>query len=430
MVESFTVEWGMMINSSFQQVINRFITRIESLKFSFQLIVNIIELNQKNAEQEFIGFTSPFLSQEQTETALKISLEMPYEKLLDFKVLGKKAFQYSISSPVIKRNFIISLVSEFDIHLSLLIRTMFCVKPETIHVSDKQLSFKQLLTFDSMDSAKEYLIEKEIESVLRESHNEHFKWLENRLGMKSLRNFDTPAWENFIEITERRNLFVHCDGIISNQYINVCTENKINLSNSKVGDQLDVSEEYFDKAYYCFFEVGVKLAHTIWRKIKPEEREIADETLNNLCLQLIIEEEYNLSNILLDFARSEPIIKNSSQQSKLLLLLNKAQCLKWTGDAKEYRNLLLQQDWSACCDEFKLARSILLDEYDESYKLMKLIGNNPEKISMIHYREWPVFKEFRKTEQFLKAYQEIFNETFDLKPAPSSFTNTESNNKN
>jgi predicted transcriptional regulator YdeE len=61
---------------------------------------------------------------------------------------------------------------------------------------------------------------------------------------------------------------------------------------------------------------------------------------------------------------------------------------------------------------------------------MKLIGNNPEKISIIHYREWPVFKEFRKTEQFLKAYQEIFNETFDLKPAQSSFTDTESNNKN
>lgn len=418
------------MNSDFQQVINRFLTRIESLKFSFQLIANIIELNKKNAEKELIGFTSPFLSQERTETELKISLQMPYEKLVDFQALGKKALQYSISSPVIKRNFIISLVSEFDIHLSLLIRTMFYVQPETIHASDKQLSFKQLLKFNNMDAAKEYLIEKEIESVLRESHNEHFKWLENRLNMKSLRDFDTPAWKNFIEITERRNLFVHCDGIISNQYINVCTENSISLSNCKVGDQLDVSEEYFDKAYYCFFEVGFKLAHTIWRKIKPEEREIADITLNNLCLQLILDEEYKLSNILLDFARSEPIIKKSSQQIKLLLLLNKAQCLKWSEDTKEYRNLLLQQDWSACCDELKLAKFVLLDEYDEAYKLMKAIGNNPGKVSAIHYQKWPVFKEFRKTEQFLKAYQEIFNETFDLKPAPSSFTDTESNNKN
>ncbi|MBE8971426.1 hypothetical protein IQ277_36140, partial [Nostocales cyanobacterium LEGE 12452] len=87
----------MMMNSNFQQVINRFITRIESLKFSFQLIANIIELNAKNAEKELIGFTSPFLSQEQTETELKISLQMPYEKLVDFQALGKKALQYSIS---------------------------------------------------------------------------------------------------------------------------------------------------------------------------------------------------------------------------------------------------------------------------------------------------------------------------------------------
>jgi hypothetical protein len=266
-------------------------------------------------------------------------------------------------------------------------------------------------------------LEKEIESVLRESHTEHFKWLESKLGLNTLRKFDTKVWEDFIELTERRNLFVHCDGIVSSQYIKVCQDNKVNVDITKIGKKLDIDKEYFKKAYRCIYEISIKLAHTIWRKLNPNERELADSYLNNVCVELIDNEEYELAIIFLNFAFTDPIIKKANLQAKYLFLLNKGQALKWSGQNEELKNLLNDQDWSICHDVIKLGKAVLLDHFDEATQIMKNIGNNPEKISTLHYRGWPIFKEFRKTSQFISTYEEIFNEPFHFETQTSCSIN-------
>ena len=48
-----------------------------------------------------------------------------------------------------------------------------------------------------------------------------------------------PSFKDFIEISERRNLFVHTGGIVSEQYIEVCKKYGCIIEN-KVGDNLDV----------------------------------------------------------------------------------------------------------------------------------------------------------------------------------------------
>jgi len=42
---------------------------------------------------------------------------------------------------------------------------------------------------------------------------------------------------------------------------------------------------------------------------------------------------------------------------------------------------------------------------------MKLIGKDGE-ITKFDYMHWPIFKEFRKTNQFLEAYENIFGVKF------------------
>ena len=195
--------------SDFQQLIDTFTNRIEALRLSFGVIIETIQLSQNESDKNLVDFSQKFSSYEKTDTELKISMSLPYDQLSEFKKLGRKSFHHRLSAPIIKRNCIISLVSEFDVFLSRLIRIIFYNKPEILNYLDKQISFKQLLSFSNLDSAKEYILEKEIESVLRESHTEHFKWLETKLGFNTLRKFNTNVWQDFIELTERRNLFVH-----------------------------------------------------------------------------------------------------------------------------------------------------------------------------------------------------------------------------
>ena len=73
------------------------------------------------------------------------------------------------------------LIEELIITAS--VRKIFLIKPELLNSSEKNLTFSKLAEYNSIEEAKEYIIEKEIETVLRDSHSNQFKWLESKLGM-------------------------------------------------------------------------------------------------------------------------------------------------------------------------------------------------------------------------------------------------------
>jgi hypothetical protein len=149
---------------------------------------------------------------------------------------------------------------------------------EILNGSDRTITFPELVAFDSIESARNHVVEKEVESILRESHADQFDWLEKKFKLP-LRK-DLSIWSDFIEVTERRNLFVHSGGQVSGQYLKVCQSHKFDTGKTSKGDVLAVSPDYFSKAYGIVFEIGVKLAHVLWRKLMPEERKRADQNMN------------------------------------------------------------------------------------------------------------------------------------------------------
>lgn len=404
---------------TFGTLIENFISEIESLRATFPLVVQTLAVSEEESKQNFEDFVHPLLFKDEIDGEVKFTLKVASDEVSKFLKLRREYINFEIAHPLIIRSFIVSLVSQFDTHLSRLIRTILYVKPEILNSSEKTLKFIDLIEFKDIESAREYIIEKEIESVLRESHTEHFKWLEKKLSFNSLR--DLPAWSNFVEVTERRNLFVHCNGLVSSQYLKVCQENKVKWKkNLELGKKLEVDQEYFDTAYQCLFEIGVKLAHIIWRKLLPDERDKADASLVDLSVNLITEEEYKLANVFLDFAREDYIQKKSSQHAQLLFLVNKAQALKWQGNEKEAIKLLDSIEWSVLSNNFQLARAVLIDDFKTAQKIMLKIGNDQEAISILAYREWPIFKEFRKSNEFLEAYEKIYNQPFSIVEKKSS----------
>jgi hypothetical protein len=401
-------------NFSFPNTTSSFIEHIESLKVTFPLVTDTILSNHRIALDNL----------EKLSDSIRVKNKGTYkpnatpEQIKQHATLQKENKNFEIAASILKKSFIVSLISQFDIHISRLIRIMFYVKPETLNSSEKILKFSELIEFETIEAAKEHLIEKEIETVLRESHSKQFEWLEKKLGVKTLR--DLSAWSTFIEITERRNLFVHCDGIVSSQYINICKTNKVNLNDkNKVGDKLDVDEKYFEDAYKCIFEIGVKLAQTMWRKLKSNELEQANINLHSVCIYLIRNEEYDLAHRILDFTDEDIIKKSFSEKHKLMFLINKAQTFKWSGEDEKAIKKLNSIDWSACNNEFKLVKAVLLDNFDEAAKLMLRVGRDTDIFSKENYKESPAFREFRKSPLFLETYEKIFGEPFLLEETSS-----------
>lgn len=394
----------------FGENLKQFLLHIESLYTSFPLVLGTIV----DSRNKTVKAHSDFL---QNECELKEGEKSIYiikpEQIRKNENLKKEATQTNIAYIIIQRNFIVSLVSQFDAFIGSLIRTIYYFKPELLNSSEKQLTFSNLVSFETIENAREYIIEKEIESVLRDNHTEHFKWLEGKLKITLTK--DLSVWPTFIELTERRNLYVHNNGKVTSQYLKICSNDFYkDIVKPSIGDELFVDIEYFEKAFKCLFELGVKLTQVIWRKLQSNELKKCDDNLLDISYELILNRKYELSKILLDFMECS-INKFSSEDIKYRLILNRAQTYKWLGDEKTCSEIVKSKDWSASSDLFKLVSQVLIDDYENAFESMKRIGKNEDILSKIDYLEWPIFHRFRKQELFKKTYFEIYQEQPELK---------------
>lgn len=411
--------------NQFGKEITLFAQHIESLRETLPLTMMLVQRVGVEVTKELEKFEVENCEIKKEVGGKSITVEV--EHVLKWKKLRKRRDKSDLAHVLVPRSIFVSLVSQYDAFFGKLLRLIFISKPELLIPSDRQFSFSQIKQFPTIDAIQEHVIEKEIESVLRTSHADQIRWAEKRFSVVLTKELN--IYSDFIELTERRNLFVHADGVVSGQYLSVCKENKVNLSSElREGDKLTVPQEYFNNSCNCIYELGVKLANVLWRKLLPEERGEADTNLITVSYELIEQEEYQLSLSLLDFA-CESFKVFSSEWHQLALIVNQAQSYKWLGNNDKCLKILDKIDWSAKADEFKLAASVLRGEWMEAAKIMTKIGTNGA-VTKHFYRDWPLFKELRVRQEFLNAYEEVFGEPFSTSFALNNGEqNADANNK-
>lgn len=388
--------------------VNLFVQHIDSLVASLPGVMFTIVHAEQDADDRFRRYADKYGKViEHTDNRIGYTFGHPYDARAT--LLSNKIRQAAVANDIIPKVFVLALVSQFDAFLGRLLRVLFLLRPELITSSERTLTLSQLLELGTIESATEYLLEKEIESVLRKSHVEQFSWMENKFSMKLRIGLD--SWPVFVELTERRNLFAHANGIVSDQYIAVCKSNGVDLPDDcSRGKELVVTPEYFQCAYACVYEIGVKLSQVLWRKLKPDQLEEADDNLTEVTFDLLVAGKFKLACRLLDFACTT-LKKHGSEQSRLMMTINRAQAYKWAGDSKKCRSILDEEDWSACGPQFHLAVAVLEDAHEKAAELMRSIGPNGV-MKETQYQDWPLFREFRKTDAFALAYKEVFGRSF------------------
>jgi hypothetical protein len=400
---------GFMASSNLARELDRFVTHIDSMNDTLDFLMDGVLRLQKPSVAALRQFLSDKCEEKAGEGG-KPYYAIPPTLLPRFRKLKGRSDRLSIAYRTLPRTFIVSLVSQFDAFVGRLVRTLYYGRPELLNSSDRTLTFKQLGSFKDMEAAREFVVEKEVDALLRKSHVEQFEWLENKFGVPLRKGL--ASWPTFVELTERRNLFVHCNGVVSIQYLEVCRSNGVKLPNDvEVGKELGVNKRYFRSSYECIYEIGTKLAHVLWRKVLPDERKKADGTLINTAAELIGDGRYEMAKGLLEFA-FDTIRKFDSDAYRRMLIINRAQVYKWSGDEVRAMDILRSEDWSACDDRFALAVNVLEDKFDEAAALIVRVPESD--ISRTAYRDWPLFRNFQKSEAFLTAYEARFGEPFRL----------------
>ena len=402
-----------------------FVQSVEGLAESLPFVMTVLGQAESIWNDKLNGFIEENATNiEKTETGRSYSIKIQDKSKHDKLHRHLRIFRQSRN--ITPRSFLVALVSAYDAFLGRIISQLFYLKPELLNSSERTLTFSQLVNLQTVDAAREHLVEKEVESVLRKSHSQQFEWLEKTFSVPLRKGLD--CWPRFIELTERRNLFVHADGIISSQYLTVCKEQSVKIeANSILGTQLLVDHAYFEQASYCLMEIGIKLAHVLWRKLAPEDRKIADSNLVELIFDLLVKHKYHVASDLAEFG-TDTLKTHSSEEYRRIIVINRALAYKFGGQPDKADSVLNAEDWSSSSDKFRIAVEVLRDHFQEASSLMRLIGNNREP-GKFEYREWPLFKEFRKSSEFAEAYKEVFGEEFTLQEQSPLQSDTENKDK-
>jgi hypothetical protein len=341
-------------------------------------------------------------------------------------ILSKKLERSSnISSGInkIPGLFLMGLISSYDQFLSQLIRCMFISNPEMLSSSERNISFKDLIEIGSVEAARERVIEKAIESIIRDNHSDHIEWLESTLNMP-LRK-DLKIWPEFIEICERRNLIAHTNGTISSQYITNCKKHGCNVDELIVGNVLEITSTYYERAVSVILEFGIKLTQVVWRKLKAGEIEEADQELNKITFRLITKRMYKEATILLRFGLFE-MKKHGTELFRKMMVVNLANAEKLSGNKSEAEKILNDEDWSASTDTFVICVAAVRDDTQTVINLMKAVVDAGH-LTVANFREWPVFENIRSDSHFVETFEREFGQRMvaDLEASTASKTELE-----
>ena len=204
---------------------------------------------------------------------------------------------------------------------------------------------------------------------------------------------------------------VHTDGIVSSQYLSICREHKCAiLDECVVGTKLGVTKDYFNSAFECIYEIGIKLTQVIWRRLDKTDLEPSGNDLVNLSVSLIENRHYNIAIRVLEFFTGKEV-RHDQESTRRTHVINLAQSYKWSKRDEDCSRLLNSYDWSGWDDKFRLAVLVLNEEWDNVFDCMSRLAHD-KKFNKNFYREWPLFKELRKRKEFPDIYEKCYDEKF------------------
>lgn len=392
--------------------LSRFLENISCLRETYEDTERTLLRQMKGAEKQFHDLIKNFpVDSESGEMDIPVKHYREFQK----KERHKKRTERALS--LVPQSYLVSLVSLYDQFYAGLVRLIYRIEPDKLKESNKSFCYRDLCDYSSVQEVKVEIVDETVEELLRDSHVKQFSWLATAMGISKLNDF--KEWPDFVELTERRNLFVHSDGVVSQQYITVCGNEKVNMAKDVVkGCQLNVDKDYFEKAFKTLYIVGIKLTqmlcHTVYDRQYPGEYSDIDKLLINNVYELIAEEMYDVAISVSEFAHDDKIIgKKHNGHDRTFILLNYAQAYKWNGQDEKCKQMLAATDCTTWKDELLIPKLALEDKFDEVYAKMRVVGNRSDILTPENYRQWPIFKEIRKEEEFGKVFKDIFGEELE-----------------
>ena len=225
----------------------------------------------------------------------------------------------------------------------------------------------------------------------------YFGSLKNRLEHIESLGVDLAALgeqkKRLVEIAERRNIFVHNNGVVSQRYL----ENTNRADEKEIlNRQFRVSKTYLLDAIDTLYVSGFILIQKSWRAWTSGHHKKADQQYVNVLFNLLSQERYDLAIQLSVFAGQFKMQWYESQ----MVAINHAIALRDTGQKDAMREVLRPIENSPASKSIEIALHILHERYDSAYILIMAVKKKGQLLNL--HTAGPLFRPLKNDLRFAK----------------------------
>jgi hypothetical protein len=283
------------------------------------------------------------------------------------------------------RTQFVNLITEFELLLSKIAKVYYLGFEGSLDKKEVKIRLEEIKKFASISEIKEHLVESEIFKLTSGGLDEWREFLKEKFGVEFEKV--TPDWELFKKYFYQRNLFIHNDGIINEDYIR-----KSGRTDIKLGDQISINKRDLSVCLENFLIVGSTIALMTWNKLSPKEKAHISENINDLGYHALMSNHWEFSErlyTLLDMYGGE--------DDKIISKMNKYLCLKRKGRFNEIKEELESFNHNTYNPKYSLVVYALLDDCEKALSTI-----NQADMSLGDLIEWPILEDLRKIDPFKK----------------------------
>lgn len=159
---------------------------------------------------------------------------------------------------------VINAVARMEAFLNDIFDALLSSNKKTL-ISDKQLSYKEILEYDNIDELVEFIKQKEILEFSHASFGSKLKILEKKFNLKFHEIQSRKAEINEIFIT--RNILLHNNGVVNLAYQNGNPKSKFELGQKRI-----IDEKYTRRVFMQLIDVGGEIYNKVLGKFLKQKK--------------------------------------------------------------------------------------------------------------------------------------------------------------
>ncbi|MFJ5887636.1 hypothetical protein [Streptomyces californicus] len=288
----------------------------------------------------------------------------------------------------LRKSLLVTAVSNFEVLFGKLAEGIYRVNRSALNDSDYSFSLQQLADFETLDDARQFLVERRVAALMRESFDGWDRWLGKVVKGVSMGALPVN-WPATREVFARRNVVVHNGGVVNHMYLSA----NVKLSDrgaieAKLGARLTVDSEYFSAAVQNLLALGMALVSEVGRKLsKYASHELNQGLLFNADMA-VRRKAWIASSALSSYLLSSQLSRASQLRAQMINWVAR----KGMGELDVVRGEVTKWDASGLSEEFSHYKAVLLGEKEEAIKLVEgLIAS--DKLALVEVALHPAYAE-------------------------------------